>query len=70
MFDTEREGEINHDPALMREWSNYPIRRVDRTNIVPTRALVLTTTVIPACTRIVLAGIAIVVDTCTMHDAE
>jgi len=31
----DRTGEINDDPALMREWSKYPVRIIERDNIAP-----------------------------------
>jgi hypothetical protein len=31
----DRAGEINDDVALMREWSTFPVRVIDRSNIEP-----------------------------------
>lgn len=35
MQSDERAGEINDDVALMREWSQFPVKVIDRSNIEP-----------------------------------
>jgi hypothetical protein len=35
MCSDERQGEINDDVALMREWSKFPVKVIDRSNIEP-----------------------------------